>query len=76
MPRVGFEPMIPVFTRAKTVHDLGRAATVIGRSVYKWSINAVTASNPVYCHTLNRHNMNNDSGKSEYIRKLTLDEAQ
>jgi hypothetical protein len=30
MPRVGFEPTIPVFERAKTVHDLDRAATVIG----------------------------------------------
>jgi hypothetical protein len=26
MPRVGFEPTIPVFERAKTVHDLDRAA--------------------------------------------------
>jgi hypothetical protein len=30
MPRVGFEPTIPVFKRAKTVHALDRAATVIG----------------------------------------------
>jgi hypothetical protein len=30
MPQVGFEPMIPVFGRAKTVHALDRAATVIG----------------------------------------------
>jgi hypothetical protein len=30
MPRVEFEPMTPVFERAKTVHDLDRAATVIG----------------------------------------------
>jgi hypothetical protein len=30
MPRVGFEPTIPVFVRAKTVHALDRAATVIG----------------------------------------------
>jgi hypothetical protein len=29
MPRVGFEPMIPVFERAKTVHASDRAATVI-----------------------------------------------
>jgi hypothetical protein len=27
---MGFEPMIPVFERAKTVHALDRAATVIG----------------------------------------------
>jgi hypothetical protein len=30
MPRVGFEPTIPVFERAKAVHALDRAATVIG----------------------------------------------
>jgi hypothetical protein len=29
MPRVGFEPAIPVFERAKTVYTLDRAATVI-----------------------------------------------
>jgi hypothetical protein len=33
LPRVGFEPTIPVFKRAKTVHALGRAATVIGQVV-------------------------------------------
>jgi hypothetical protein len=30
MPRVGFEPTIPVFERAKTIHALDRTATVIG----------------------------------------------
>jgi hypothetical protein len=30
MPWVGFEPTIPVFERAKTIHALDRAATVIG----------------------------------------------
>jgi hypothetical protein len=29
MPRVGFEPMIPVFEQMKTVHALDRMATVI-----------------------------------------------
>jgi hypothetical protein len=29
MLRVGFEPTIPVFERANTVHALDRAATVI-----------------------------------------------
>jgi hypothetical protein len=33
IPRVGFEPTIPVFERATTVHDLDRAATVI---VWSW----------------------------------------
>jgi hypothetical protein len=31
MPRVGFEPTIPVFERANTIHALDRAATVIGK---------------------------------------------
>jgi hypothetical protein len=31
MSRVEFEPTIPVFQRAKTVHGLDRAATLIGR---------------------------------------------
>jgi hypothetical protein len=35
MPRVGFEPTIPVLERAKTFHFLDRAATLIGR--YLWS---------------------------------------
>jgi hypothetical protein len=30
MPRVGFEPTIPVFERAKMVHASDRAVTVIG----------------------------------------------
>jgi hypothetical protein len=33
MPWVGFEPTIPAFERAKTVHVLDRAANVIGISV-------------------------------------------
>jgi hypothetical protein len=32
MLRVGFEPTIPAFERAKTVHVLDRAATVIGEA--------------------------------------------
>jgi hypothetical protein len=34
MPQVGFELTIPVLERAKTVHGLDRAATVIGRKNY------------------------------------------
>jgi hypothetical protein len=33
MPRVGFEPITSVFGRAKIVHVLDRAATVIGTEV-------------------------------------------
>jgi hypothetical protein len=32
MPPVGFEPTIPTFERAKIVHELDRAAIVIGKS--------------------------------------------
>jgi hypothetical protein len=32
MPRVGFEPTISMFERAKTVHALDHAATVIDHS--------------------------------------------
>jgi hypothetical protein len=34
MPRVAFEPMILVFERAKTIHALHRAASVIGNEKY------------------------------------------
>jgi hypothetical protein len=37
MPRVGFEPTIPVFERAKTIHALDLAASVIGRTG-SWSL--------------------------------------
>jgi hypothetical protein len=37
MPRVGFEPTIPAFERAKTVHVLDCAATVIGSSYNRLS---------------------------------------
>jgi hypothetical protein len=40
MPRVGFELMIPMFDRAKTVHALDRAATVIG-TLYLYTSNFV-----------------------------------
>jgi hypothetical protein len=38
MPRVGFEPTIPVFEREKKVHALDRAATVVGTNIYSMSI--------------------------------------
>jgi hypothetical protein len=49
MPRVGFEPSTPVFERAKTVHVLHLAATVIGhRDFYSCliSVEMVSGSNP------------------------------
>jgi uncharacterized membrane protein len=41
MPRVGFEPTIPVSERAKTVHALDGAATVIGIFYYGYNVLAV-----------------------------------
>jgi hypothetical protein len=46
MPRVGFEPTIPVFEWAKTVHALDRAVTVIGNfitidTIYCMPVNTV-----------------------------------
>jgi hypothetical protein len=38
MPRVGFEPTIPAFERAKTVHVLDRAETVSGKEVLRTQI--------------------------------------
>jgi hypothetical protein len=35
MPWGRFEPTVPVFEQAKTVHALDRAATVIGSIVYR-----------------------------------------
>jgi hypothetical protein len=40
MPRVEFEPTTPVFERAKKVHVLDRAATVIGCGFHVWTQNA------------------------------------
>jgi hypothetical protein len=39
MPRVGFEPKIPVFERVKTVDALDRAAAVIGTDTESQGIN-------------------------------------
>jgi hypothetical protein len=44
MSRVGFEPMIPVFERAKTVHALDRAATVIG-NYFEYAVKYATHNN-------------------------------
>jgi hypothetical protein len=36
MPSVGFEHETTVFERAKTVHALDRAATVIGNNIHEY----------------------------------------
>jgi hypothetical protein len=52
MPRVGFEPTIPVFELAKTVHSLGRVAIVIGRFLSSVTISVVTTQ--LHLHTTTR----------------------
>jgi heme oxygenase len=46
MLQVGFEPTIPVFERAKTVHALDRAATVIGSYYCHSGLNLVAEYRP------------------------------
>jgi hypothetical protein len=41
MPRVGFEPTIPAFERAKPVHALDRAVTVFGGVLYRSRLKSV-----------------------------------
>jgi hypothetical protein len=41
MPRVGFEPTIPVLVWAKTFDALDRATTMIGTETYKLSSSLV-----------------------------------
>jgi hypothetical protein len=48
MPWVGFEPTIPVFERAKTVHALDREATVISYTYITFKLISLI----VYSHTL------------------------
>jgi hypothetical protein len=58
MPWVGFEPIIPAFERAKTVHALDQAATVIGTSVKYLNINFLTIMcvyNQFFCSFLRTH---------------------
>jgi hypothetical protein len=60
MPRVGFEPTIPVFEGAKTVHALDRAVTVFGISEYTYSkfipVNFADLISIDFQYTCCRHN--------------------
>jgi hypothetical protein len=52
MPRVRFEPTIPVFERAKTVQALDRAATVIGQiSVRETALSGPLSWSQSHCRT-------------------------
>jgi hypothetical protein len=46
MPRMGFEPTTPAFERAKTVHALDRATTVIGTS--KRIVASIRSTLPIF----------------------------
>jgi hypothetical protein len=47
MPRVGFVPTIPGFERAKTVHALNLADTVIGKHA-EVALRVVRVEAPIY----------------------------
>jgi hypothetical protein len=63
MPRVGFEPTIPVFERAKPVHALERAAAVIGKNCVYALIENILLPQMLSLITdhHNRHNNNNNN---------------
>jgi hypothetical protein len=42
MPQVGFEPMIPVFERVKTVQALYSSATLIGSYIRSYVVYFIT----------------------------------
>jgi hypothetical protein len=50
MPQVGFEPTIPVFGRAKTVHALDRADTMIGPYIHVDYINILKIKKVSFKH--------------------------
>jgi hypothetical protein len=52
---VGFEPTIPAFEQAKTVHALDRAAIVIGFNVYIGNINVQPNSNIIIPNSSNQY---------------------
>jgi hypothetical protein len=51
MPRMGFEPTIPVFKRVKIFHALDLAATVIGHYVFN-SLFSATALKDIITNDL------------------------
>jgi hypothetical protein len=67
MPRMGFEPTIPVFERAKTVHASDRAATVIGHM----STSVLTnISNPNISQNLFKDGVSNNKPRVDNLNKI------
>jgi hypothetical protein len=48
MPRVGSQTTIPAFERAKTVHGLDRAATMLGEEMHIQNKCFITANNSTH----------------------------
>jgi hypothetical protein len=74
MPWVGFEPTIPAFERAKTVHALDAAATVIGwlkptRIKFPWSEILTTV---VMTDYMELYPGRQNSSKVKFIRLVTI----
>jgi hypothetical protein len=71
MPWVGFEPTIPAFERAKTVHALDSAADLCGRLV-AFSTNW----NPLKCKDLTVWNVEDSPLSSGKMRSVFVRRAQ
>jgi hypothetical protein len=71
MFRVGFEPTIPVFERAKTFHALDCIATVIGRctlTLAKIITQRSFLTSRVICHRINFKSILYPDGKWAYLK--------
>jgi hypothetical protein len=66
IPRVGFEPTIPVFERAKTVHALNLAATVIGGLLNRMPKKVINTQSKSY------KEMKKKSSKTQNTKKLQI----
>jgi hypothetical protein len=62
MPQMGFEPTIPMFERAKTVHALDCVASVIGTK-YMYLYISATIIKKVWLHNLKRYSFG-----SKYVK--------
>jgi hypothetical protein len=69
VPRVVFEPTIPVFERAKTVHASDRAATVIGEWRYG-STNLLSRGTPALA-TSSPGNISGHHWTGSYVGPMT-----
>jgi hypothetical protein len=76
MPRMGFESAIPAFERAKTVHALDRAATVIGIASLgsllssvpsMWIFHRLLSQYPLLCSSYTKSFSNSSIGLLTYI---------